>query len=214
MLKVWGRRSSSNVQAVMWCVGELDLAHERIDAGFRYGVVDTPAYLELNPNGTVPTLVDGDAPPLWETGAILRYLASSYGDDAFWPACSQARAGVDKWAEWAKINVALNFTVPVFWQVVRTPPSRRDPSAIERALVRLDHFLAIADRQLDSAPFIAGPAFTLADIQFGHCLFRYYDIDISRATRPQLRAYYDRLAARPAFREHVIVSYEELRATD
>ena len=85
MLKVWGRCSSSNVQALLWCLAELDLDYERVDAGFTYGVVDTPEYLSVNPNGTVPTLIDGDAPPLWETGAILRYLANTYAGDDFWP---------------------------------------------------------------------------------------------------------------------------------
>ena len=78
MLKVWGRRSSSNVEALLWCLEELNLGYERIDAGFIYGVVDTPEYLAMNPNGTVPTLQDGDGPPLWETGAILRYIAGAY----------------------------------------------------------------------------------------------------------------------------------------
>lgn len=211
MLKIWGRRSSSNVQALMWCVGELNLPHERTDAGFIYGVVDTPDYLAMNPNGTVPTLRDGDNPPLWETGAILRYLASTYASDEFWPANPIARAGVDKWAEWSKLNVAMNFTSPVFWRVARTPASKRDPAAIRDALHRLDKYLDIADSRLAKLPYLAGEHFTLADIQFGHCLFRYFDIDIERARHPSLRRYYDALTTRPAFREHVMVSYEELR---
>jgi glutathione S-transferase len=80
MLTVWGRRSSSNVQALMWCIGELGLSYRRHDdAGHIYGVTDTPAFLAMNPNGTVPVLRDGDGQPLWETGAILRYLAGRYG---------------------------------------------------------------------------------------------------------------------------------------
>ncbi len=214
MLKVWGRRSSSNVQALMWCIGELDLPYERIDAGFVYGLVDTPAYRALNPNGTVPTLQDGDNLPLWETGAILRYLAGAYAPDSFWPNDPLARADVDRWAEWSKINVALKFTAPVFWRVVRTPPSKRDPDAIGGALRHLDKYLAIADARLAERPFLVGQDFTLADIQFGHCLFRYFDIDIVRSDHPNLRRYYDSLSARPAFAEHVMVSYEELREYD
>ncbi len=214
MLKVWGRRSSSNVQAVMWCLGELDLPCERIDAGFTYGMVDTPDYLSMNPNGTVPTLQDGGNPPLWESGAILRYLATRYAAGDFWPADPVARADVDRWAEWSKINVALNFTGPVFWRVVRTPPSKQDPAAIVEALRRLDKFLGIAEARLADHPYLAGEKFTLADIQFGHCLYRYFDIDIARSEHPHLRRYYDRLAARPAYRDHVMVSYEELRESD
>lgn len=214
MLKVWGRQSSSNVQALMWCIGELNLAYERIDAGFIYGLVDTPEYLSINPNGTVPTLQDGDNPPLWETGTILRYLANTYAPDNFWPADPLARADVDKWAEWSKINIASNFTAPVFWRVVRTPPSKRDPIAIRNALRILDTFLDIAETRLSRFPFLVGEQFTLADIQFGHCLFRYFDIDIERTKHPNVRRYYDALTARPAFREHVMLTYEELREMD
>lgn len=68
----------------------------------------------MNPNGTVPVLQDGENKPIWETGAILRYVAEKYAGDAFWPKDAEERAEVDKWAEWAKINVALKFTAPVF----------------------------------------------------------------------------------------------------
>jgi len=211
MLRIWGRRSSSNVQALMWCVGELGLPYERKDAGFIYGVVETPEYRAMNPNGTVPTLQDGDDPPLWETGAILRYLAAAYGPEEFWPADPTARAQVDKWAEWSKLNIAMNFTAPIFWRVVRTPPERRDPAAIRGALTALGKYLDIAEARLAAFPHLAGAHFTLADIQFGHCLFRYFDIEIERPARPHIRQYYERLTARPAFREHVMVSYAELR---
>ncbi|MBR8653062.1 glutathione S-transferase family protein [Achromobacter sp. Marseille-Q0513] len=213
MLKIWGRRTSSNVQALMWCVGELGLPYERLDIGHRYGGNDTPAFLAMNPNGTVPVLRDGDGEPIWETGAILRYLAARHADDSFWPADPAARAQVDKWADWAKINITLNFTGPVFWRVARTPASQRDEAAIAQALATLDAKLAIAEQQLRGHACLAGDALTLADIQFGHVLYRYYDIDIARPDLPALRRYYDDLSARPAFREHVMVSYEELRPT-
>lgn len=214
MLQVWGRKSSSNVQAVMWRIAELGLAHERIDAGFKYGVVDTPAYRSMNPNGTVPTLVDGDNPPLWESAAIMRYLANAYAPETFWPSDPARRAEIDKWAEWSKLNIALGFTAPIFWQIVRTAPSKRDYGKVENSLSTLSRYLDIADEQLAAAPFLAGPDFTLADIQFGHCLFRYYDIDIDRQSHANVRAYYDRLCDRAPYREHVMVSYEELRVSD
>lgn len=210
MLKLWGRKSSSNVQAVMWCLAEIGLRVERIDAGFRYGITDTPDYLSMNPNGTVPTLQDGSNPPLWESGAILRYLANQYAPEAFWPSDPHARANVDRWAEWSKINVAINFTSPIFWRVVRTPQSRRDPSAIRAATVQLEKFLAIADSQLGKFAYIADDFLTLADIQFGHCLYRYFDIDIERCELNHLRRYYDMLTERPAYRENVMISYQEL----
>ena len=210
MLKVWGRASSSNVQAVLWCIAELGLEHERVDAGFTYGVVDTPEYLAMNPNGKVPTIRDGDGPPLWESGAILRYLANRHGDDPFWPRDPHARAQVDQWAEWAKVNVAQAFTGPIFRRVVRVPAARRDPAAIAAATTALDALLAIADARLADSTCLAGEDLTLADIQLGHLLYRYHEIDIERPARPNLARYYRALCARPAYRDTVMVSYAEL----
>ena len=177
-------------------------------------MVNTPEYREMNPNGTVPTVQDGDQAPLWESGAVLRYLASAYGPDDFWPKDPHARANADRWAEWAKINVAIKFTVPIFWAVVRTAPSKQDPAAIAQGIATLDQYLAIADTRLGQHAYLAGEAFTLADIQFGHCLYRYFDMDIERPSRPAVEAYYQRLTERPAYREHVMVDYAELRVSD
>src|SRR5690606_7549054 len=162
-LTVWGRKTSSNVQALMWCIGELGLACQRHDTGHVHGGNDTPEFLAMNPNGTVPVLRDGDNAALWETGAILRYLAARYAPEGFWPANPGRRAEIDKWAEWAKLNVAMNFTGPIFWRVARTAPSRRDPVAIAEAMTKLERFLAIAEAQLTRCAFLAGDDFTLAD---------------------------------------------------
>jgi glutathione S-transferase len=211
MLTIWGRADSSNVQAVMWCVSELGLPYKRIDAGHRFGVNSTPEFLAMNPNGTVPVLQDGDNPPLWESGAILRYLANRYGAAPFWPTDLIARTEVDRWAEWSKINIALGFTAPVFWLVVRTAKAERNPAAITAAVAHLEGKLRLAETQLARNPFLTGDAFTLADIQFGHVLYRYFDIDITRANLPALRGYYDRLTERPAYRDHVMIDYDALR---
>ena len=213
-LTIWGRWTSSNVQALMWCVGELGLDHLRHDVGHVHGGNDTPEFLAMNPNGLVPVLQDGDDEPIWETGAILRYLAARYGPDSFWPTDPARRVRVDKWAEWAKLNVALGFTGPVFWQVVRTAPSQQNPRAIAEALARLARVLKIAEGQLADHEYLAGDDFTLADIQFGHVLYRYFDIDIARPAWPAIERYYAALVRRPAFAEHVMVSYEPLRVTE
>ena len=214
MITIWGRASSSNVQALMWAIGELKLPHLRYDAGFVYGGNNAPAFLAMNPNGTVPVLQDGENEPLWETGAILRYLAAKYADSTFWPDNVEERAIVDKWAEWAKINIALNFTAPIFWRVVRTAPSKQDPQAIQQAISRLNRFLTVAEAQLGKQAFLASSNFSLADIQFGHLLYRYFDIEIERANFPNIARYYRRISGRAAFQEHVAISYDELRAAD
>ncbi|MGJ5202824.1 glutathione S-transferase family protein [Bradyrhizobium sp. HKCCYLR20261] len=211
MLTVWGRKTSSNVQALMWCIGELGLAYRRQDVGHRYGGTDTPDFLAMNPNGTIPVLVDENGPPIWETGAILRYLAARYGTLSFWPPLPPDRAHVDMWAEWAKLNVALAFTGPVFGAVVRTAPTDINWTAVRRAIGDLSRALDIADDRLSRSDFLCGETLTLADIQFGHILFRYFDIAIERPRHSAIRAYFERLCQRPAYREHVMVSYDELR---
>lgn len=214
----------------MWCIGELGLPYERIDAGFKYGVTDTDAYLQLNPNGTVPTLKDSDL-VVWESGAILRYLAGKYqskidevvlegsseaanssanAEHVFWPTSTKDRAIVDQWAEWSKLNIALQFTGPIFWQVVRVPSDRRDEIKIRMAIDKFESKLAIADKQLTQHRYIAGPHFTLADIQFAHTLYRYFEIPIERANFKSVKTYYQRILQRKAYREHVAISYAEL----
>lgn len=211
MITVYGRATSSNVQPVMWTIAELGLESERLDYGHKYGGTRTPEYLAMNPNGLVPVVRDDDGEPLFESAAIIRYLAARYGDDSFWPKDHAARAQVDKWAEWSRAEVVRAFTVPIFWAVVRTPATERDEAAIARALEHLDAKLAIAEGQLARHAFLAGDHLSVADIQLGHLLFRYFDIDIPRPPRPALEAYYRRLAERPAYREHVMVSYDDLR---
>lgn len=197
----------------MWCVLELELAHQRIDAGLSYGVNDTPEYLAFNPNGTVPTIKDGDNPVLWESGAILRYLANTYADDTFWPRQSLEKAAVDMWTEWSKINVALKFTAPVFWPVVRMSASTRDNNAEKRAVQSLEQYLRIADKRLSGSEFLVSDKFTLADIQFAHVLYRYFDIDIERSDLPNLQRYYSSLTQRKTYQAAVMVPYDELRNT-
>jgi glutathione S-transferase len=212
MLTVYGRKTSSNVQTVMWTIGELGLRYERLDYGHNFGGLGTAEYRELNPNSLVPTLKDGDL-IIWESAAIDRYLASRYGDGgSFWPSDPRARALVDQWAEWGKTTFQRAFTVPIFWARVRTPAADRDEDALAAALKRFDEVIGILEGPLAHQLYVAGDEFTLADISIGHVLYRYFDIDIPRIAHPLLESYYQRLTDRPAFREHVMVSYGDLRS--
>ena len=210
-IHIWGRKSSVNVQLVLWTLDELGLAYQRVDAGFIYGVVDTVAFKKMNPNGRVPVLIDGDSQPIFESTSILRYLANQYGNDVFWPKGAAARAQIDKWAEWAKWNFGHVFIMTLFWKLVRTPADKIVHHAIAAALVTVETKLAIADAKLATSTYLAGDEFTLADIALGYCLYRYYDIDVVRRNFPHLRRYYDLLCQRPAFRSHVMLSPDELR---
>lgn len=211
MLTGWGRADSSNVQAVMWTIAELGLPFRRIDAGHRFGGTATPEFVAMNPNRTVPVLRDGDDPPLFESAAIMRYLAGRYGAAPFWPADAVDRASVDQWAEWARLNVVLPFGQGVFRPLFRDPPEQRDHGAVERVVAAMRPKLAIAEAQIDRHGWLAGPALTLADIQLGHMLYRWFTLDFDRPESPALRRYYDTLCRRPAYAEHVMVPYEALR---
>ena len=211
MITVYGRATSSNVQIVMWAIGELGLAHERLDYGHVYGGVDTPDYLAMNPNGLVPTLRDGDL-VMWESSAILRYLGAKYGDGTFWPADPAARAGLDMWAEWMKTSFVPAFNLGVFWLLVRTPAATRDEAALAAAVEKVKPLARMLNDRIAGGPWLAGEAFSFGDILTGHSLYRYYAVPIDRAETPHLDAYYERLQRRPAFVEHSMVSFEPLRA--
>ncbi|MDD9726222.1 glutathione S-transferase family protein [Roseovarius sp. SK2] len=211
MLTVYGRATSSNVQLVMWTLAELGLDCERLDYGHAHGGLDTPEFGSMNPHRKVPVLRDGDL-VVWESTAILRYLASRYGDGgAFWPADPALRAPVDMWAEWAKSTLVAGFTHPIFWPRVRTPAADRDEARLAAAITAFDGHLARLADQLDAQPYICGDHFTAADIVAGHLLFRWFTIDVPRAANPTVEAYYNRLTQRPAYQTHVMVPYDALR---
>ena len=209
-LLIYGRATSSNVQAVMWAVAEMGIEHERIDVGGVFGGNRTPDFLEMNPMGRVPVIKTGDM-TLFESQAILRYLAAKHGSDALWPSDPERRAPVDQWMEWAKVNVYPVLTYKVFWQIIRTTATERDHRFVADGVSELKELMAIADAQIARNGWLAGSEMTLADISFGTHLYRYFNVPFDRADLPNLKAYYDRLTARPADAEHAMVSFEPLR---
>jgi glutathione S-transferase len=210
MLKVWGRRSSFNVQKVMWLVGELELVHEHIDAGGKFGGLDAPAFLAMNPHGRVPVIADGDA-TVWESHAILRYLAARHGAGPFWSDDPVARARVDGWMDWSQTSLQPDFLVGVFWGFYRTPEDKRNWQAIRASLARCVRHFEKLDRLLEGRPFLLGEALTLADITAGTSLYRYFEIQIERPALPQVERWFRTLARRAAYRVHVMIPFEELR---
>jgi glutathione S-transferase len=216
MLTVYGRATSSNVQPVMWTIAELGLTATRIDRGHVHGGLDTPEFLAMNPHGRIPVLVDSEdglgGAPIWESTTIIRYLAARYGVGTLWIEDPARRAQMEMWADWAKLDFASRFTVGVFWPVIRTKAGARDEAALAAALEQTYATLAQAEARLAASEWLAGDDFSLADIIFGHILYRYFTIEIARPELPALAAYYARLTARPPYAEHVMVSYDSLRA--
>ncbi len=154
-LKIWGRANSVNVQKVLWCLSELDLAYQRIDAGMAFGRNHDPDYLAMNPNARVPTLVDGDF-VLWESNSIMRYLALAYGKGSpIYPDAAKRRASVDRWLDWT-LSTLQPVDRPVFWALVRTPREQRDMVAIQKdADARLRAALARRRRRQQTAACVS-----------------------------------------------------------
>lgn len=135
MLTIWGRANSVNVQKVLWCCEELGLAYDRIDAGLQFGRNTEPDYLAMNPTGRVPTLVDGDF-VLWESNAIIRYLAMQYGPTSkLYPAEPKVRASADRWLDWS-LSTLQPAERPVFWGYIRTNPADRDMAQLAAAAAK------------------------------------------------------------------------------
>jgi glutathione S-transferase len=212
MLTIWGRKTSSNVQIIMWAVAELGLRHQRIDWGGKFGGNDDPEYRRMNPNGLIPTIKDGDL-VVWESGAILVYLAARYGDESFWPSDPARRAPLDMWAEWIKSSFSPPLTSQVFWQLVRTGAAERSQALIDDGVGKLMRLAPLLDARLGAGPYLDGERLCFADIMTGHLLYRYFTLNFDRADTPNISAYYQRLQGRPAYREHVMVSYESLRVS-
>ncbi len=202
---IWGRATSSNVMKALWGLGELGLPFERIDVGGAFGQTDTAQYRAMNPTGLVPTLQEGGF-TLWESNAILRYLARD--NAALWPADPQARANIDRWmdAQQTLLNRPMS---QVFWGLVRTPPDKRDLAAVAAAIEETAKAWRMIDAALSRHAFVAGPAFTLCDIPWGVHAHRWFGMDylgLARPEMPSLQAWYGRLCERPAFQDHVVAT--------
>jgi glutathione S-transferase len=210
MLTVWGRRSSFNVQKVLWLIEELHLPHDHIPAGGSFGGLDTPAFRAMNPHGRVPVIRDGDA-VVWESHAILRYLAARHGDGDLWPQDPADRAYIDGWMDWSQTALQPDFLNGVFWGYYRTPEVLRDWPAIRRSLDRCAAHFRLLDDVLAAQPFLTGDRLSLADIPTGTSLYRYFELDLDRPDLPNVTAWYQRLRQRPGYRAHVMIPFDELR---
>jgi glutathione S-transferase len=202
-LKIWGRANSVNVQKVLWCLRELGLAYERIDAGMQFGRNHEPDYLAMNPNARVPTMVDGDF-VLWESNSIMRYLCLAYGDGSpIYPGEPKRRAAVDRWLDWT-LSTVQPVDRPVFWALVRTPPERRDMAAIQQDADLEAPVWRIADHHLSTRRFIEGDDFTLADIAVGAYARRWLGFEgITKPRFSHLERWFAQFASRPGFAEVV-----------
>jgi glutathione S-transferase len=202
-LRIWGRANSVNVQKVLWCLRELDLAYERIDAGMAFGRNRESDYLAKNPNGRIPTLEDGDF-VLWESNSIMRYLVLAYApNSSLYPQAAKQRASVDRWLDWT-LSTLQPIERPVFWGLVRTPVAERDMVAIQKDADAAAVQWRIIDAQLATRRFVEGEVFTLADLALGTYTRRWFGVEgIHKPALPHLERWYAQFADRPGFQQFV-----------
>lgn len=209
---VWGRVSSANVQKVLWALDEVGQRYERIDAGGKFGGLDTDEYRDMNPNQLVPVMRDGDL-LLWESSAIVRYIAATYGAGTLWPESPKGRALSDQWSDWANTTFQPAW-LGVFSTIVRTPPSQLDPDKVKSVVTAATPKFAMLDARLAETPYVGGETFTYADILTGISLFRWTTLEFDHPQFDHIEAWHERLKQRPGFNKWACQSYEELRARD
>jgi glutathione S-transferase len=203
VLRIWGRKNSINVQKVLWCCDELALHYERVDAGGAFGLTRDPEYLALNPNGLVPTISD-EGFVLWESNAIVRYLAAKHGTGTLWPEDLRERADAERWMDWQLGTLWANMR-PVFIGLVRMPPEERDQASIEKFRTKTIESWTILEAHLADRAYVTGQSFNMADIPLGATAYRWLQLDVERPSMPNLAAWYARLCDRPAYRTNVML---------
>ena len=186
MLNIWGRISSINVRKVVWCAQELGLDFQRTEAGGKFGVVRTPEYLALNPNGMVPMIDDGegtDRVVLWESNVIVRYLCAKHAPGKLYPEGLAARFDAERWMDWQQTTLNRG-SGGAFIQWVRTPPAERQPALIAQSVQATEPLFALLDAHLASRTFMLGDQFTMADIPLGCEAHRWFGLPQTEYTRP------------------------------
>lgn len=210
MLTIHGRKTSINVQKIMWAADELGLTPKRIDVGGPFGGLDKPEYGAMNPNRLVPVM-DDDGFVLWESNAILRYLADTHGRGRIAPEGRYAYARCDQWAEWAQSTLYSDIISICFLQLIRTPAKERNTAQVTAAAERAGSKLALVEAELAKHPFVAGEQLSIADIAIGTLMYRYFNLPIARPKLPRVAAWYQRLTERKPYQEHVMVDFMAMK---
>jgi len=203
MIKIWGRTDSSNVQKVLWCCDELGIPYQRIDIGGQFGGNQEKPYLDMNPNGLIPTIEDGGF-VLWESNSIVRYLDDKYGHGKLLPSTPEGRAGANRWMDW-QLTTLLPANVPLYWGYIRTPAEKRDLVVLENSRQAAIKVWKILDDHLAKNSYAAGDSFTMGDIPLGVWAHRWFNLPIERPEMPNVKAWYERLGQRPPYRTHVML---------
>ncbi len=214
MLKLWGRPTSTNTQRVLWTLAEAQVPYDFLPASatmgsgghislgnIPYGIVDTDAYRQMNPNGTIPT-IDDDGFVLWESNAIVAYLARRYAPVELFQGNEETYARALQWMIWANYSMDPAMHILIM-HLERFPEEKRSAGAIENARQETLEKLGLIEAQLARTRYLAGQAFSIADIPAGISTQRWIHCGLERPPMPRLEEWLARLGERTGFRKHV-----------
>jgi glutathione S-transferase len=194
VIKLLGRKTSGNVQKVLFLLEELGLPYTREDYGRQFGNTLTDAYRALNPNAKVPTMLDGEL-VIWESHSILRYLAALHAP-ALHGTTPAEKSQVERWMDW---NLgALNTPYVAVFKDVKNAPGARAADFAEQVKTLIEQ-LKILDGQLAKRDWLALDKLTLAEISLAPVVKRCLAFEIERAPLPALERWQAAIDTRPAF---------------
>jgi glutathione S-transferase len=201
-IKIFGRKSSCNVQKVIWLCSELKIDFETKDYGGKYGRTKEEAYKALNPNSTVP-LIEDEGFFLYESNAIIKYLSNKYNylklED------HKMIAKRDQWMDWAGFTLAAPCAI-ITLNLILLPPEKRDASKVSKAKEQVLSLLKILNNQLGDNQYLLGQEFSLADIPAGCWYNRCLKLDFDLSSFKGISAWGARLSKRKAFQNSIIAA--------
>jgi glutathione S-transferase len=195
VLKLLGRKTSGNVQKVLFYLEETGTPYAREDYGRQFNNTQTPEYLKLNPNAKVPTLIDGDL-AIWESNTILRYLAAKAGSPLY-PTDPGARTRIERWMDWQLAT--LNPLYVALFQGSKLAPAERAPD-FPAQVKGMGEALTILDGQLARSPWVAGQSITLAEMCLGPIVYRCLRFGVELPALANVKRWDEAVSGREAFK--------------
>jgi len=201
-MRLYHNPISPNVRRVRLTAAVLGLELEEKMLDFARGEHKNPEYLALNPNGAVPTLVDGDF-VLTESRAIMQYLASKKPESGLLPRDEAARADVTRWQFWDAAHFSPHIGSIAFERLIKAMMGLGDPDTrkIEKALAGFRRFGAVLDKRLDGKSYVVGNQLTLADLTLASSLMYAKQAEIPVAELPHVQAWFSRISALDAWKK-------------
>ena len=197
MIKLYGT-SASRTFRPLWLMEEIGLQYELISTDFRKGENRTEEYLKINPNGKVPTLIDGEL-VLYESMAINLYLAKQYGN-SFYPDNPPQEALANMWSYWVMTEVEYSL-LTVLMNTRVLPREKRDPDKVIRNLRVLEAPFAVLNDALAGRAYLISEEFSIADLNVAAVLSWCRPAKVDLEQWPHMKDWLMRCIARPAFKQ-------------